>query len=417
MHILIVAEAYFPVPTSHARMVADLAHELKRQHHEVTVIVPRVDHLKPFEVTMQNGIRVALVRSARTKGVPKLLRGLRELQYSWLMWHRASQFFHGMSCDLIIFFSPPIFFTGLVRKLKRLYGCPAYLVLRDIFSQFMANVEVVRERGWVYRLLASVERRQYDCADVIGVQSPGDVQYFAENYAHKPWRVELLYNWYAPDGTLPRSKSGYRNKLGLDGKVVFFCGGNFGIAQDVDNILRLAKDVSDAPDIFFLLVGHGTEVERIQAVIAGENRQNIRFLPAVSQEEYLAMLAEFDVGLVSLDRRFKFNNIPGKLMAYLWHSMPVLASVNPGNDLKEIVNKNEAGFCCTNGESELLREYALALANSASLRKRLGRNGHALLHRYFSVSRAVDQIVSHCRARPETVTPSALKLPASNYGA
>lgn len=416
MRILIVAEAYFPVPTSTARLVADLAHELRRHGDEVTVIVPR-GGLKRFEVTMEDGIRVARVRSGRTRGVPKILRAVRELQYSQLMWRRAAPLLRSLSCDLIIFFSPPIFFTGLVRKLKRLYGCPVYLVLRDIFSQFMANVEVVRERGWVHRVLTSLEERQYDCADVIGVQSPGDVQYFAENYAHKHWRVELLYNWYAPDGTLPQNKTSYREKLGLDGKVVFFYGGNFGIAQDVDNILRLAKDLSDAPDIFFLLVGHGTEVERIQAVIAGEKRQNIRLLPAVSQEEYSAMLAEFDVGLISLDRRFKFNNIPGKLMAYLWHSMPVLASVNPGNDLKEILEKNEAGFCCTNGESELLREYALALANSASLRERLGRNGHALLHRYFSVSRAVDQIVSHCRARPETVTPGALKLPASNYGA
>ena len=82
----------------------------------------------------------------------------------------------------------------------------------------------------------------------------------------------------------------------------------------------------------------------------------------------MSMVSEFDVGVISLDRRFKINNLPGRLLAYFSGGLPVLASVNPGSDLFAILNENEVGYCCQNGDDESLREYALALAGDAALR-------------------------------------------------
>ena len=60
----------------------------------------------------------------------------------------------------------------------------------------------------------------------------------------------------------------HRKRLGLQGKVVFFYGGNIGIAQDMDNIVRLAVNLQNEPDAYFLLVGEGSEVPRLRAEIA-----------------------------------------------------------------------------------------------------------------------------------------------------
>jgi glycosyltransferase involved in cell wall biosynthesis len=107
------------------------------------------------------------------------------------------------------------------------------------------------------------------------------------------------------------------------------------------------------------------------------------------------MVSEFDVGLVSLDARLQSHNIPGKLLSYLYWGLPVLASVNPGNDLFDILNGNRAGFCCMNGDDESLVTAAQKLVDDPGLRSEMGRNARQLLERTFSVEQAAENILTH----------------------
>ena len=145
----------------------------------------------------------------------------------------------------------------------------------------------------------------------------------------------------------------------------------------------------------FLLVGEGSEVPRLMRFLAENGLQNVQVLPTVSHREYLAMLSEFDVGLLSLDRRLKTHNVPGKLLGYMYWRKPSLASINPGNDLFEILEKNQAGLCLLNGDDDRLCAAALRLANDPELRERMGQNSRKLLERLFSVNAAAAQILTH----------------------
>ena len=55
------------------------------------------------------------------------------------------------------------------------------------------------------------------------------------------------------------------------------------------------------------------------------------------------MLAEFDVGLFTLHKDHTTHNFPGKLLGYMVQRLPILGSINKGNDLKEIVENANAG--------------------------------------------------------------------------
>jgi len=112
------------------------------------------------------------------------------------------------------------------------------------------------------------------------------------------------------------------------------------------------------------------------------------------------MLAEFDIGLMSLDRRLKTQNFPGKLLGYMSCAKPLLCSVNPGNDLKPMVERHEAGLCSVNGDDERFAANARALARDELLRRRLGRNSRQLLDRYFSVASVAAQILAHFTEAP-----------------
>jgi len=371
----------------------DLALEYVRQGHQVIVATPSESVKETMRITEEDGVTVVRVKTGNLKYANKALRGWRESRLSARMWRSVGKFFQANPCELIVFYSPSIFFGGLVRRLKSLWGCPAYLILRDIFPKWAVDAGVLRE-GMLYRYLKRKELAQYSVSDIIGVEMPGNLSYFDEELPDNTYRLEVLYNWLDPQER-PTGSSGWRQKLGLGGKVVFFYGGNIGVVQDMDNILRLAAGLRQCHDIFFLLVGSGSEVQRLHAEIEKHDLRNIRILPPIPQHEYLQCLSECDVGLISLDRGLKTHNFPAKLLGYVLCGKPILASLSSGNDLTEFLRHADAGIACTNGEDETLHTAAMLLANNSEIRQRMGRNARELGKTTLSVRVAAEQILSH----------------------
>ena len=333
------------------------------------------------------------VKAGKMDGASKVVRGFNETMLPFILWRRGRKVLQAGKFDLIVWYSPSIFFGPLVKRLKKLFKCPSYLVLRDIFPQWAIDTGVMKE-GVVSRFFRVKEMEQYEAADIIGVQSPGNLEYFSKNGLSERHHIEVLYNWTKLDEeNIPPGN--YRKQFGLNGKVVFFYGGNIGVAQDLDNVVRLAESLADVPDAYFLLVGDGTEAARLKKAISDKKLTNIAVHDAVDQRQYLAMVSEFDVGLISLDKKFRTQNFPGKMLGYMAYSMPILASINPGNDLKGLIEDKLAGLVSVNGDDARFRENALRLIKDAELRRRMGANARSLLEGTFNVAKAAEQILSH----------------------
>lgn len=377
--------------------MSDLALEYVRQGHEVIVVTPS-DSGDATTITEEDEVTVVRVKTGNLKFASKGLRMWREIRLSSTMWRRARKFLKENRCDLVIFYSPTIFFGDLVRRLKSMWACHSYLILRDIFPKWAVDAGLIH-KGALHSYLKRRELAQYNAADIIGVEAPGDLSYFDKELKGS-CRTEVLYNWLMMREK-PRSTIEWRKKLGLENKVVFFYGGNIGKAQDIDNILRLAAGLQERHDIFFLLVGSGSEEQRIRGQIEKQGLKNIRLLPALPQNEYMQCLSEFDVGMVSLDRRLKSHNFTGKVLGYVQCGKPILASLNLGNDLMEFVRRADAGIALTNGNDKELRDAALLLANHPVIRERMGKNAHALGDSVFSVRAIAQQILSHFESRKE----------------
>lgn len=393
MRILIMVVYYPPSTTSAAQMIRDLALEYVRLGHQVIVVSPSDSAKDPTSITVEDGVTVIRVKTGNLKNANKVMRMWRESRLSATIWRGAKKVLLAKPCDLIVFYSPTIFFGKLVRRLKSMWGCPAYLILRDIFPKWAVDAGILRE-GMLYRYLKRKELEQYAAADIIGVEAPGNLSYFTPEIGNGKYRVEVLYNWLSTQKK-PSATLGWRSRLGLEGKVVFFYGGNIGKAQDMDNILRLAAGLQDREDMFFLLVGGGSEVRRLSEQIRIQDLRNIRVLSPLPHNEYIECLSEFDVGLVSLDRRLTSNNFTGKMLGYVLCGKPILASINPGNDLMEFLHHTDAGIACMNGEDEKLLAAALQFATHPEVRQRMGQNARTLGDTTFSVQVIASQILAH----------------------
>jgi glycosyltransferase involved in cell wall biosynthesis len=394
MRVFLLVHYYYPHTQSCAALFHDLAITLRDMGHEVILAAPDPSLDAPRRITGDNGLTVVRIRSGPFQDVSRTRRAWNEWRLPAIMWRRAGDYFRDNRCDLIVNMSPTIFFGPLVARLKRLWQCRNYLVLRDIFPQWAVDSGLIEDGGAIHRFFRRYETLLYETADVIGITSERDLGHFSAPGSRLKHVVEVLPSWAAADGR-EVAETDYRNQLGLRDKVVFLYGGNLGSAQEAMSIVRLADSLRDESSARFLIVGAGSEAARLRAEARALALDNLQFLAPVGFDRYMGMVSEFDVGMITLNRHLRTHNHPVKMFDYMYFGKPILAAINTGNDLYEILERHEAGLVCWNGEDKQLAAHARRLSTQADLRQRLGSNSRALLETVFSPRRAAEQILSH----------------------
>jgi glycosyltransferase involved in cell wall biosynthesis len=318
-------------------------------------------------------------------------RALSEIFMSLALWRGARRCgVRTDGFDGIVWYSPTIFLAPFVAWLKHRSQVPSYLILRDIFPQWAVDAGVMR-RGPAYYFFRAVELFQYRVADVIGVQSPANLDYVAHDQRGR--QIEVLLNWIDLSRPEP-APSDLPERTGIAGKRILVYGGNMGVAQDVDNLLRLAEGIRHADDIALLLVGTGSEAPRLKASLSERNLTNAAFADEVDPEEFRSVLRRCHVGLITLDKRLTTHNIPGKLLAYLEAGLPVIASVNSGNDLLTIIAEAGAGLGFVNGDDRAFADAAVGLVRDPLRCASMSKNARTLALERFSVEAVTRQLMA-----------------------
>jgi glycosyltransferase involved in cell wall biosynthesis len=391
---MIIADAFPPMQTSAAVHMHELALELIRQGHDVTAITSTALNKESLKIDHSCGYRLVLVYAPMVRNVSYIRRALSEFISPYIMYFRLrsnpifDEYFEG-----IIWYSPTIFFGPLVMRLKVRYACPAYLVLRDMFPDWAVDLGLIK-KGLPYYFLKLVELRQYKVASFIGIQAPGNFKYFEvgpfKKFASK---VELLWTWITPV-ILPVKCSIDLSKTTLTGRINFVYAGNMGIAQDFDFILSLADLYKNRSDIGFVFIGRGSEVERLKVLALKSAMKNVLFFDEIDSIEISTLYAQCSIGLVALDPRHKSNNIPGKFLSYIESGLPVLARLNPGNDLEKLISNNQVGMCYTGSDIDEFKIVANKLIEMLQGDQNISIRCKNLAHTFFSTENAAIQIVS-----------------------
>ncbi|EGQ7940829.1 TPA: glycosyltransferase WbuB [Vibrio vulnificus] len=398
MHLALIIDDYLPHST---RVGAKMFHELACHYvslgHDVTVITPAEGQIDKLVKRKIDNVNVWSFSSGAIKDVPKITRAINETLLSLRAWRAISAEVKPGTFDGIIYYSPSIFFGWLVSKIKTRCQCKAYLVLRDLFPQWVIDAGMIRSGSVIEKYFRFFEKYSYGQADMIGLMSEKNLQFF-NSVTQSQYSVEILRNWAElKPHFLPSNDESIRKRLNLEDKVIFFYGGNIGHAQDMANLMRLARAMSGYDRAHFLFVGQGDEVELINQLAQKWQLDNFTYLPSVNQAEFKNILADIDIGLFSLSAQHTAHNFPGKLLGYMVQSLPILGSVNQGNDLQEIMNSSQAGMISVNGEDQLLFDNALALYEDDELRKQIGKNAFLLLENEFSVQSAGSLILEEIK--------------------
>lgn len=392
MKLALVADTFPPFRTSGAVQLRDLTREIARQGHELTVLLPD-SSVDSWNLTPYHGAQILRLKAPKIKDIGYIRRVLGELIMPYAMRKNLRKSpLAGEKWDGVIWYSPSIFHGPLIKSLKRQGGGKGYLIIRDIFPEWAVDLGLMR-RGPAYHFFAKIARAQYAVADIIGVQTTGNLPYFAKWQAKAPARVlEVLPNWLDEATDMPCTIR--VEKTALAGKTVFVYAGNMGIAQGMDIIIELAARMASRDDIGFLFVGRGTEVQALKDQANALALENVLFFDEINPDEIPDLYAQCHAGIVALDPRHKSHNIPGKFLTYMRSGLPVLANINAGNDLAEMIRSHDVGEVCESHQIDDLAARCTALADNLATDPQYASRCTALFGKQFAVQHTVKRLVA-----------------------
>ena len=190
--------------------------------------------------------------------------------------------------------------------------------------------------------------------------------------------------------TAPSEALAFCRRYGLDGKFLVTYSGNIGVKQRLDVVIDAAALNRDDDSMLFLIVGDGADRGRIQGRAAELELRNVRFLPLMSHADFRGLLAASGICLVTQQKSGAEIAFPSKIVTYLAAGRPVVASVDPENEVARITQESGAGRVATAEDPAALLSAILEL-RGANLRE-IGANGHRYAAQRWSSKRVLDHL-------------------------
>lgn len=387
----------FPDIRENSNLYSDLAEEFKENGHNIwlaTLLEKKYKQNTYLErVKELNILRVKAGDWFNTNSVIK--KGLTTITIANYFKKAIQKYFYNTKFDLVIYPTPPITFAPVVKYIKKRDSSKSYLILRDIFPQNVRDLGLLNNQ-LLFNYFRKKEKQLYDISDYIGCMSKGNIQYVLDHNEVDKNKLEILYNWGKVSHNNELAGVNYKEKYGLEDKFVAVFGGNIGLPQELEFLLKLAKEYKGRDDIIFLIIGKGARKQKIIDLVKSGTLSNVIIKDFLLRDEYDNLMKQCDIGLINLSRKFTIPNIPSKTIAYFKAGIPILASTDRNTDYKNLLIKRaKAGLWSETGDLEEYKSNFDKLFNDKKLREELGRNGRRFLEENLSVEKAYQIIMKH----------------------
>lgn len=350
MNVLFLTMNDFKTVKEHG-IYTDLLRYMSRQGHNVTVVAPLEKRYgQGTTVFKEEGITVIKARTGNLFNVGKVTKLLSRYMLRFDYSKALKDNLPSGKIDLVLYTTPPTTLAPIVNSIKKKFGSTSYLMLKDIFPQNAVDLGMIKSGSVPHKILRKLEKKLYRASDWIGCMSPANVEYLKKmNPEINPSRIGLCPNCfdYYDLRVSEEERIRIRTKYGIPlDKKVYIYGGNLGKPQGIPFFIECMPELQKIDDVFFLIVGQGTEYESIKLYIERAKPENIKLMNYLEKEDYGKVVASSDFGLIFLDHRFTIPNFPSRLLDYMQAGIPVLACTDPNTDIGRIISDGKFGLWC-----------------------------------------------------------------------
>ena len=377
MNVVLVNQFFPPAAAPTGILLGDLAAELMRRGHAVSVIASASGYGAGLGAPVPEGVQwIRVGPEARHRDGPasKLTDYLSFYRGAWWELSRRTR------PDAILCMTTPPFIGLLGAHLRKRNGVPFVLWCMDLYPEALAA------HGWlrpwnpmspVLKALAREERRRASAVVALG---PDMAERLAASGAR---RVETIPVWSALAISPAREAEAraLRRARGWDAdEIVLLYSGNMGRAHRAEEFAALAEGLrSRPPRCRFVFSGGGplrAEWERKWGGL-------FEFMPAVAGDSCAAHLLAADVHLVSQQPAWTGVVVPSKFPAACALGKPVVFAGPPPSAVGRWLAEAEAGWLLPPGDAAACAQ-AVREVPEAKLRAAKGANALRLFRQRFT---------------------------------
>ncbi len=376
-------------------LYGSLIQEFINNGHEVVVINPVYNEKSSF--VNAGAIKVLNFKSLPMLNIGLIRKGIANLLFPYMCMRAIKKYLSNYEFDLILMTTPPLAFYQPVKYIKRMNkNALFYLILRDIHPEGAKFIGLDKIRP-LFNYFRNIEINLYKMANYVGCMSPGNISFIAEKNRYlDSKKLRMLPNWERQIVYTEPSEE-IRVKYNLEDKFIVLFGGNMGIPQNLGILLDLAEIKRNKKDVLFLLVGKGTEKEKLKKQAHDMNLDNVKFMDFIPRADYNELIKICNIGFISLHPNVPIPNIPSKTLSYFNAKLPVLAAVDPITDYGDyMLHEFNAGLSSLSSDFEGLSSNFDTLYNNPDLCKEMGENGYKCLQTHFSPELAYNEIIKAC---------------------
>ena len=374
----------------------DLLRKFRDNGHEVTIVSPAErKYGNNTKYIQEGGVRILNVWTTNIQKTNLLEKGITTLFLEFYYYKAIKKYVNYKDVDLILYSTPPITFTYVIKRLKKASNAKTYLLLKDIFPQNAVDLNYLKYGGLLYKYFRNQEKKLYRISDFIGCMSPANLDYLQKNNSEiEINKLEINPNTIDVQEYSKNVNIDIYNKYKIPkDKIIYIFGGNLGVPQGIEFLKKNIANCKSISEAFFLIIGHGTEYHNFRNWIEIEKISNALLINEVPKSEFDEIIKLSHVGLIFLNPNFTIPNFPSRILSYMQNYLPVICATDSVSDIGKIAFENNFGFNCLTSDFDAFFNYIVKLLNK-EIRTQMGKNSYNFLIKEYNTDITYNKIVN-----------------------
>jgi colanic acid biosynthesis glycosyl transferase WcaI len=276
---------------------------------------------------------------------------------------------------------------------------PFVFEVRDLWPESLTAVGIGGERSLLHHALSAIAGFLYRRADRIVVVTSAFKDHLIHRWRVPAQKIDIVENGVETDLFAPDSvaAAGRRKELNAESRFLVCYIGTMGMAHGLETLLDAAATLqSKAPHVLFLLVGEGSEKERIKSLAQSRGLANVQFLDQQPREKIPSFISASDLCLVLLKKTDVFKTvIPTKMLEFMSCARPVILGVE--GQARQILEDAAAGLAIEPENADAIAAAIIQLDHNRELAKTLGEQGRTCILQNFSRASTAEKYIAILR--------------------
>lgn len=353
MKILLIHRYFSPDTPPYAAMLRSIAGDLASSGHDVTVFSSQPSYKSDFSLKRQpakellDGMTVYRVSLFRERGRNILFRLINMFYFPFRI--LIFTFFHKKFDIIMASTAPPVVVGFSAAISSKLTGARFFYHCMDIHPE-IGKISGEFSNPVIFKILRFLDSISCAIANRIIVLSQDMKKSLLSRPKSDRYKIDIINNFSLPHF----DTEGYIDSglIKASGKFRVIFAGNIGRFQGLDSFVLAMSYLKHQPMIELVFIGEGSALASLKSV--ANNAENIKFIPHQSVNNARKLIADADLGVVSLNKDIFRYAYPSKTMTYLDEGCPLLVSVEKESELINFLEQENIGLWVEPGNEKLI---------------------------------------------------------------